>query len=172
MGDDTRLDRRGFVRRVGAAVAGTLGVSHAGAARSAEAAAEQATDERITRFQMVLPVVEPLESTVVNVAVIPIRGIQPDERPPQECLPEGVDRLGGYEVAVVDLTESSLFGGDGNAVGKIERTRAYSSRALLFGTAYRIVSAAPCDGYLRVIVHELADEFELAIDDIVDVDGA
>lgn len=169
MGDDNRLDRRGFVRRVGAAAAGTVGVSHAGAARpsASEAerdAAEQDTDGGVTRFQMVLPAIDLLETTYVNLAIVAGWPTEPGERPPSACLPEGEDRLEAYEAAVVDLTESSILGGDGNTVGKVTWTRAYAARPLKPGMAYRVVGGTPCDGHVRVTVHDLADEFEISVD--------
>lgn len=166
MGGDERLDRRGFVQRAGGAVAGVLGVSGVGSAREGSAGrAEQASDpdEGITRFRMVLPAVEPLEITYVNVVVIAGLPIGRGERPPPACIPEGEDQWRAYNAVVADLTESSLLGGDGNELGELARTRAYAARSLRPGTPYRVVGGTACDGHVRVTVHELADELEASL---------
>lgn len=197
MGDESRFDRRAFVRSAGATIAGVLGVtgrvastvgdSNAGSAGGRESTADEAATESgtrtgqttepgtrtgqttdpgggVRRFRMVLPAVEPLETTYVNVAVVVGGQVRPGVRPPPRCLPETEGRWLAYDAAVVDLTESPLLGGDGDEVATVVRTRAYAARDPRRNTPYRIVDGTDCDGYVRATVHELADEFEIAVE--------
>lgn len=167
MSDEDRLDRRGFVRRAGAAAAGAFGFAGAGSARGAAedgVARQTESGENVTRFRMVLPALDVLRTTYANVAILPGLPIRPGERPPPECFPEGEPQWRAYDAVAVDLTESSLLGGDGNAVGEIVRTRTYSARPLQPGTPYRVVGVTPCEEYLTATVHELADELDVSID--------
>lgn len=175
------VDRRGFLRRVGA---GALGVAAAGSASGAGSAtgagstsaadepARKPTDDPrqtaeqdggIDRFRMLLPAVGPVETAYVNVAVIAGDPIRPGERPPPTCVPEEMDRLRAHDAAIVELTELSWFGGDANDVGEIVRARTYAPRRLPFGRAYRVVGGTHCDGYVRVTVHDLADELAVSV---------
>lgn len=160
--DDRTVDRRSFLRRTGAA--GLVGLSGVGslqspsrgAERDPEGAAERGGDQQqgaIEYMRAVLPTGPILSDDLVYRIVVVGGPIQPHERPPPLCFPEGDKQWHARGAAVVKPTETGLSGE--SDIGAVDRTRVHLEEPAEPGSVWRISGGEYCDGNARVTMHEL-----------------
>ncbi|NEU57714.1 hypothetical protein [Halorussus sp. MSC15.2] len=150
---DEQLDRRGFLRRAGAASFGVAGLAGGVAAQEGGG---------VQYFRMVVPRVDLLEADFANRVVLVSEPNQPGFRPPDACFPEvpesADDQWISYDATVIDPTETEgFFGGDPNSIGGFEDTAAFVGDPVPPRSLYRVVGGEPCGGgdFYRLQTHEL-----------------
>ncbi|WP_435175984.1 hypothetical protein [Halorussus sp. AFM4] len=170
MDDDRTVDRRSFLR--GASAAGLVGVSGIGSLRSAagrgDGGRDDAGDDRepgaigqqqgaVDYMQAVLPAGRILDADLVYRILVVGGPIQPHERPPPLCFPEGEEQWRARNALVIKPTETTgIFGAED--IGGINTSRAYLERPVEPGSVWRIAGGRYCDGHALVTIHELPPE--------------
>ena len=162
MTHDSTFDRRSFLRWTSSA--GLLGLAGVASSRSrvrqtgGDEVALQGDDDGITYFQAVVPAGRLLDADLVYKILVVGGPIQPGQRPPPLCFPEGEEQWRARDAVVVDPTETSgVIGGD-TTISAVDRSRAYLEQPVEPGSVFRITGGEFCDGHALLTIHELPPE--------------
>lgn len=162
MGDGPTFDRRSFLRR--ASTAGLVGLSGLGGLRSrvrgdgqdgGNGTDDGEQDGPIDYMQAVLPAGDILDAGLVYRIIVVGGPIQPHERPPPLCFPEGEEQWNARSALVVKPTETTGIFGEDDDIGEVNRNRIHLEEPVPIGSVYRIAGGEYCDGNARVTIHEL-----------------
>lgn len=161
MDDERTVDRRSFLRRASAAGLVGLGSAWPGSGRAdggrddedGQSFAQQ-QEGPIEYMQAVLPAGRILDADLVYRIIVVGGPIQPHERPPPLCFPEGEKAWTARGALVIKPTETSGIFGDED-IGAVNRTRIHLEDPAEPGSVWRISGGEYCDGNARVTIHEL-----------------
>lgn len=161
MGDRT-FDRRSFLRRtsavglVGLSVAEglQLGDRRSDTGQDGGAQGDDGEQDGAIKFmRAVLPAGSVLDANLLYRIIVVGGPIQPGERPPPICFPEGEEEWTARDAVVVKPTETGVF--EDEEIGAVNRTRVHLEDPAEPGTVWRITDGSYCDGNARVTIHEL-----------------
>lgn len=161
MGDRT-FDRRSFLRRTSAA--GLVGFPTVESLQVGNQQKRTGQDDggqgddgeqdgAIKFMQAVLPAGFILDEKLIYRIIVVGDPIQPGERPPPLCFPEGEKQWTARGAVVVKPTETGVL--EDKEIGAVNRTRVHLENPVEPGSVWRITGGSYCDGNARVTIHEL-----------------